>query len=82
MKYLFLLFIMPLLFLGCAKEEESTLTSEDSNSPDSSSGSMSFPEKLPRDMLKAQRFLLIWMVMESETRMSHKGQLTPVGFIL
>ena len=55
MKYLFLLFTIPLLFLGCAKEEDSTLTSEDSNSPDSSSGSMSFSGKVAQGYVEGAK---------------------------
>ena len=55
MKYLFLLFTIPLLFLGCAKEEDSALTSEDSNSPDSSSGSMSFSGKVAQGYVEGAK---------------------------
>ena len=55
MKYLFLLFTISLLFLGCAKEEDSTLTSEDSNSPDSSSGSMSFSGKVAQGYVEGAK---------------------------
>ena len=55
MKYLFLLFTISLLFLGCAKEEDSALTSEDSNSPDSSSGSMSFSGKVAQGYVEGAK---------------------------
>ena len=55
MKYLFILFIIPILLLGCAKEEDSTSTSEDSTSQDSSSGSMSFSGKVAQGYVEGAK---------------------------
>ena len=56
MKYLFILFIIPILLLGCAKEEDSTTsTSEDSTSEDSSSGSMSFSGKVAQGYVEGAK---------------------------
>ena len=56
MKYLFILFIIPILLLGCAKEEDSTRIQPLKTQAQ---------QTLPRAMLRAQRL----MVTESETEL-------------
>ena len=56
MKYLFILLTIPILLLGCAKEEDSTTsTSESSTSEDSSSGSMSFSGKVAQGYVEGAK---------------------------
>ena len=56
MKYLFILLSIPILLLGCAKEEDSTTsTSESSTSEDSSSGSMSFSGKVAQGYVEGAK---------------------------
>ena len=51
MKYLFIMFTIPILLLGCAKEEDSTT----STSPDLSSGSMSFSGKVAQGYVEGAK---------------------------
>ena len=52
MKYLFILLIIPILLLGCAKEEDSTTSTSTS---DSSSGSMSFSGKVAQGYVEGAK---------------------------